>query len=554
MKRQRLRFRIIAFGLFLLFGILAAFGTYSVLAYGNRWFSSRWNTRVRAQKENVAAGDILDRAGIVLATTKDGQRIYQADEEARRAVVHVVGDREGQVSNAVETFQTNYLYGFRIPVTEMISNLISGSPNRGDTVQLTIDSHLCVEISRAFQSDPLTKDRRGAAVVLNYRTGEILAIVSLPSFDPDHITESDTSNPGQPFWNRATQGTYPPGSTFKIITAAAAIDSIDGILDSNILCNGGLAVGGQRISDWNNEVHGQLSFRQAFAASCNNVFALAAINTGSAPLLKAAQSFGFNDNFLFRDLVVENSAFPTGQLSQFDLAISGFGQGRIAATPMHMCMVAAAVGNGGVMMEPRLLRSVQSASGHTRLAFSSSVYKKALGASDAGILQDFMRYAVVRGTGSRASVPGMSICGKTGTAESVVNNTHVNYGWFIGFAADPELPVAVSVLIENIDDGTGGGATAAPIAGKIFAYIKQNAARVIDPGLPEDQPAATSLFDAAQAFISRLTATASPIETVMPEETPMPTITPTPAPTSVIDTVRDIVQDIEQIRDILTGK
>ena len=137
MKQQRLRFKLLALILFGMFAVLAVYGGYSVVTYGNRWFSSRWNPRVRAQKQSVIAGDILDRNGVTLATTVDGKRTYQADENARRAIVHLLGDEQGQVSNGVETFQTSYLYGFHTSLGEMAAHLFSDETRKGDTVSLT---------------------------------------------------------------------------------------------------------------------------------------------------------------------------------------------------------------------------------------------------------------------------------------------------------------------------------------------------------------------------------------------------------------------------------
>ena len=132
MKQQRYNFKILALILFGLFLFLAVYGGYSILTYGNRWFSSSRNPRVRAQKESVIAGDILDRNGVVLATTsEDGKRVYQQDEASRRAVVHLLGDEQGQVSNGVETFQTSYLYGFQTSLPEMVSSLLGGQTRRG---------------------------------------------------------------------------------------------------------------------------------------------------------------------------------------------------------------------------------------------------------------------------------------------------------------------------------------------------------------------------------------------------------------------------------------
>ncbi len=480
MKQQRLKFKLLALLMFGMFALLAVYGGYSVATYGNRWFSFSRNPRVRAQKASVIAGDILDRSGVILATTVDGSRVYQANEAARRATVHLLGDSQGQVSNGVETFQTSYLYGFQASLAERVNALLSGQERRGDNVTLTIDSRLCTEITRAFAAHEQSAGKKGAAVVINYRTGELLALISLPNFDPQNITAETHQDAGQPFWNRATQSVYPPGSSFKIITTDAALTNIPNITTREIACTGGLDVEGQAIRDYGNAKHDSLTLRRAFTTSCNNAYALMALTMKDEALRKAAESFGFNDNFLFRDLVVENSTYPTANRSAFELASSGFGQSAIVASPMHMCMVAAAIANDGVMMEPRLLREVRSPSGALRTSFEPKPYRTAATPENAAVIADYMQAVVASGTGTRAKVSGLTICGKTGSAESSLQGADVTYGWFVGYIADESLPFALSVLVEDIPDGEGGGSTAAPIAGDIFRYLKENAARVTE--------------------------------------------------------------------------
>lgn len=475
MKQQRLRFKLLALILFGMFAVLAVYGGYSVVTYGNRWFSSRWNPRVRAQKQSVIAGDILDRNGVTLATTVDGKRTYQQDENARRAIVHLLGDEQGQVSNGVETFQTSYLYGFHTSLGEMAAHLFSDETRKGDTVSLTIDSKLCTLIPTYFAANEKTAGKRGAAVVMNYRTGEVIAMISLPNFDPHNITRETLADPGQPFWNRATQSVYAPGSSFKVITTVAALGAIKDVQTASIPCTGGLDVEGHAIRDWGNDIHGKLTLQKAFTVSCNNAYALLAIDMGDEALRKTAEAFGFNDNFLFRDLVVENSVYPTTNRNLFEIAWSGAGQSAIAASPMHMCMVAAAIANDGVMMEPRLLQSVDSATGVHRAGYEPKAYRTALTKEHADILTGYMKAVVSSGTGTRAKVSGVTVCGKTGSAESSMDRQDVTHGWFIGFIDDADYPYAVSVLVESINDGDGGGSTAAPIAGKIFSYLVKEA-------------------------------------------------------------------------------
>ncbi|MBQ4133772.1 MAG: ATP-binding protein, partial [Desulfovibrionaceae bacterium] len=159
----------------------------------------------------------------------------------------------------------------------------------------------------------------------------------------------------------------------------------------------------------------------------------------------------------------------------FAVATSGFGQGSIGATPLHMCLVAAGVANDGVIMEPTLLRAVHSGvNGKLRDTFAPREYRRAVSPGTAATLQEYMRAVVTSGTGTRAAVPGLTICGKTGSAETVSGSREVTHGWFVGYCADEELPFAVAILVEDIGDGEGGGSTAAPIAHDVFQYLRDH--------------------------------------------------------------------------------
>ncbi len=474
MKEQRMNFKIIALFLFALFFLLALYGGYAVSTYGNRWFASSKNPRIRQERKNVTAGDILDRNNVVLATTSDGERVYQSNEAARRAVVHVLGDNEGNISNGVETFQASLLLGFERSLAEQILQMVRGEQKKGDNVILTLDSVLCTQAVSAFQAFDASRDKRGAVVIMNYKTGEVLCEISLPNFDPHKITEATKTDETQPFWNRAVQSAYTPGSTFKIITATAALRNIVNSQEKVYDCTGALQVLERYITDSGNAKHGKLTLKKAFTVSCNNTFAQMALEMGDEKLRAAAEGFGFNDNFLFRDLVVENSKYPTTDRNLLQIAWSGAGQSQVSATPLHMCMIAAAIANNGVMMEPALILKGVSDNEVVRYSFSPKVYKKVTTEEEASIIKGFMTEVVKSGTGTRAKVDGLAICGKTGSAEASLNNQAVTHGWFVGFIDDDRYPYAISVVVESVNDGDGGGSAAAPIAQRLFAYIKNH--------------------------------------------------------------------------------
>ena len=471
MKQLRTRFRLLmlmVIGLLLVAGI---YGVYSVNMYGSRWFSNSKNTRYQSARRAVVAGDIIDRNGVVLATTdENGDRVYQSSIKARRATVHLIGDRDGNVANGVDSFQANYLLGFETSLSERVAALLRGEIRRGDDLTLTVDSKLCTRIVNTFESGSATKDKSGAAVVINYKTGEVIALVSLPVFDPQNITDADKQNAQHPFWNRALQSTLAPGSTFKIITAASALENLPGIATYKFTCTGATQVLDQTIHDYKMAQHGTLTLEKAFTVSCNNAFAQCALMLEDYRLRTTAEDFGFNDNFLFRDFVVENSVYPTKDRDNVEVAWSGAGQSQIGATPLHMCMVAASIANNGVMMEPRLLSQVKGPSGTVRLRYTQNVYRRTVPADIAATLQSYMQNVVASGTGSAARVSGLTIAGKTGSAEASIDNNPVTHAWFVGYIVDKDLPYACAVLVES---GDSGGSVAAPIAASIFKYLME---------------------------------------------------------------------------------
>ena len=474
MKQQKLRFRILTLLVIGMLAMAGAYGVYSVSAYGSRWVSSTRNTRFRSAKSSVIPGDIVDRNGVVVATTdSEGKRVYQDNILSRSSLVHLLGDNEGNVANGIESFQASYLLGFHTSLTERVNAVLKEENRRGDNIVITADSRLSTEIVQIFRNTANTRGKCGAAVVMNYKTGEVLALVSLPVYDPQNITDVVRQSTQHPYWNRAVQSTLPPGSTFKIITAVAMLENMADAQTHTFTCTGATQVMERFITDYGNDQHGEISLARAFRLSCNNTFAQAALTIGDEALRKTAENFGFNDNFLFRDLVVENSSYPTKDRNAFEIAWSGAGQSKVVATPLHMCMISAAIANEGVMMEPRLLSRVQSPAGVVRLRYSQKAYRTACSPETAKIIDGYMKTVVKRGTGTRAKVDGLTIAGKTGSAEGSANGLDVTHAWFTGYIDDDRYPYAVSVLVEA---GGTGGSVAAPVAQKIFEYLRDNAA------------------------------------------------------------------------------
>ncbi len=463
---QKRNIRIMLTVFMALFAGLTVYLAYSVLTYGERWATNPYNPRIASQKSQVKAGDILDRNGVTLATTDaKGNRVYTPDAQVRKALSSVVGDSSGMTTSGAETFMANYLLGFNDSVIERFYQEITGAKREGSDAVLTVDSTLS---THAYN---LLGNYRGAAVVMNYQTGEILASVSKPGFDPYNLSQykGDTDNEDSPLVNRATMGRYTPGSVFKLITAAAALEYYPDALTRTYTCKGELPVGETVITDANGEVHGKLDLKRAFAVSCNNTFATIGMDLGADRLKAEAEKFGFNNNFLFGDLLLYSSSYKS-PTKKSDLGWSAVGQYKDLVTPLHMCMITAAVANDGVMMEPKLLKHLVNVRGYDYQELKPAEYGRPLSAKNAKTLQDMMVLAVQSGTGSRARVAGWTVGGKTGTAEVSEDEDVSPNAWFVGFVKDEGHPICVAVVLENAGSG---GSKAAPVAAGILKKAKE---------------------------------------------------------------------------------
>ena len=456
MKRIRRRIFLLSALLVLSFCGAALYFAYSVSFYGGRWVTSPHNPRISRQKQVVEMGAVTDREGAMLAwSDQDGARRYNPSEATRRAVSQVLGDSGGQVSTGVETFHAQYLLGFKAGFFERLGDALFGRPQRGDDLTLTISERLSRAVTSAFPAG-----KRGAAVVMNWRTGEILAMVSLPQFDPEDIDDALSDEEAGALVNRCTQGLYPPGSTMKIVTLASALTNLPDADDFLFECTGYYPVGSYSVTE--NKAHGKLNLSSAFTESCNTAFAALSQELGYEKLGETAEAMGFNENFLYDDLILYNSSYPIDDRSPEDLAWSSIGQGRVLATPLHMALIACAVANGGWMPEPRLLSSITTPTGGSRALPAGGKGKRVLTESVAMRLQAEMIRVVERGTGTRASVGnGYVVAGKTGTAEASNDKSVESHAWFVGYVTSAKAPYAVAVIVEN---GGSGGNVAAPVA------------------------------------------------------------------------------------------
>ncbi|WP_328916049.1 MULTISPECIES: penicillin-binding transpeptidase domain-containing protein [unclassified Streptomyces] len=360
---------------------------------------------------------------------------------------------------------------------------ITGARPRGGAVFTTVDP-----AAQRAAYDGLA-GRRGAVAALDPVTGRILALVSSPSYDPALVAGTGraateawtrlTADGEQPMLDRAIRQTYPPGSTFKVVTAAAALES-GMVTDLRARTDSpdpyrlpGTTVD---LANEGDEECRDASVYDAFRVSCNTVFAKLGADLGPSGVLTQAERFGFNDTRLRIPPSVAKSNVDT-LMGRDQVALSSIGQFDTTATPLQMAMVAAAVGNGGRLMTPYLVDRVTNHSGVTVATTRPRLLHQAVSARTAARLQELMEAVVTRGTGTNAALPDAVVGGKTGTAQHGLANTGTPYAWFISYAkpaGSTRASVAVAVVVEDADavraDISGGG-NAAPIARAVMRAV-----------------------------------------------------------------------------------
>ncbi len=364
-------------------------------------------------------------------------------------------------------------------------DLLSNEQQQGGNVQLTINPRA----QRAAYDGlaALGDGVEGAVVALEPKTGRILAMVSLPTFDPNDLASHDfdavadtydelESDPGDPLVNRAIQTRLFPGSTFKIVTAAAALES-GRYTSADDLVPGGRTYQLPQTSGVSGEIDNEgrdcgadeIPLRQAMEQSCNTTFAQLAIEVGAEAMLDQAEKFGFNSDYL-EDLDGQaRSVFPD-ELNPPQLGQSGFGQFDVQATPLQMAMVAAAVGNGGVVMRPYVVDEVQSAQ-YDAIGTDPEELSEAVSPETADVLTDLMVSTVDDGTAFPAAIPNVAVAGKTGTAQRGQAGK-APYGWFVSFAPAEDAQVAVAVMIQEAPGREiAGGALGGPIAKAVMEAV-----------------------------------------------------------------------------------
>jgi len=413
-------------------------------------------------------GRILATDGTVLAVTTGGRRVYPFGA----SLAHTIGYATARygtsgLEDAYDRALTPPETGGD-PMTQVQSIVAAFGGKTDETRGADVVTTIVPAIQKALYAD-LSRQSRGAGVVLDPRTGAVLAISSVPSFDPnaiDAIFAGLNTDKSSPLLDRSIDGLYPPGSTFKIFTAAAALDSQSIQLTDTFDDPGYLQVGDFRLHNDEDETTGTADVTRAFALSSNVDFAQIALKMGTDTFYTYLDRWGMGASLDFqipasRDRIPDKSAIVPGELAQM-----GFGQGALLMTPLQMALVGSTIANGGNEPRPFLVRQL------VRSGTVSSIYTPAwlaspISADTATNVKKMMVAVVQYGTGTAARIPGVTVAGKTGTATNPLGRSH---SWFVCFAPAEHPRVAVAVLVENV----GYGATyALPIARDVLATALQ---------------------------------------------------------------------------------
>lgn len=425
--------------------------------------NNAYNARLDTFANQVERGRILSSDGTVLAETR-------TDEEGRETRVypwgplfsHVVG-YSVRGKTGLEALANFYLLTCHLNPLNQAVTALAGEKNPGDRIVTTLD----LELQQAA-SDALG-DRKGAVVAMEPDTGRVLVMVSKPGFDPNTVAEAwddITLDGGQEarLINRATQGLYPPGSTFKILVLLEYMrEHPEDYREFRFDCGGSFEYEDYRIQCYHGNAHGSQTLEEAFANSCNGAFASLGLQLDRGGLARTARELFFNQDQPVALAYTKSRFAMEEDADTWQILQTSIGQGLTQMTPLHSAMISAAIANGGVLMNPYFIERVENTAGELVKTFEPSAFGPLMTEEEAGALKEMMTRVVTEGTGSALRTEAYQAAGKTGSAEfETGKETHA---WFTGFAPADNPRLAVAVIVE---EGGSGGQTAGPVARQIF--------------------------------------------------------------------------------------
>ena len=425
--------------------------------YGGRWASFSANRHLYNSQGQLAVGRVLDRDGDVLSWVDEyGSRKYYDGATVRKATLHAVGDAEGKIGTGALVAFADRLSGY---------NLFTGaySPlGAGNDLYLTIDARLNYIAYQALGG------KKGAVGVYNYKTGEVLCMVSSPTYDPLDPPEDVENDPAYEgvYLNRFLSGTFPPGSVFKTVTLAAAIENIPDLFSRTWTCTGSTQVGGEAVTC--PSAHGTLDISGALSHSCNGVFALLANELGGETMARYAQKAGLTSSYSVSGIPTAAGRFDVAGASANQLGWAGVGQYSDAVNPCALMVYMGAIANGGKAAVPRLIYKTVVPLGEGGIPLGPGFTRHTgtlIEGDTAAQLADMMARNVTETYGA-GRFPNMDLCAKSGTAE--VGGGEVPHAWFTGFVRNPDAPYAFVVLVEN---GGGGSDVAGAVAAQVLDAV-----------------------------------------------------------------------------------
>lgn len=420
--------------------------------YSSQWVTFKGSPHVY-QGASLVAGQITDRDGTMLLDTTDG-RTYSDNKSIRQSMLHWTGDREGNISTAALREYAAAMTGF-----DALNGVYhyEGVPGK---LELTLSARVQAAALKAMDG------RKGTVAVYNYKTGQILCAVSTPTYDPNNVPDiaGDTSGIWDGVYlNRFTQVTYPPGSIFKIVTTAAALETVEGIEDMTFACDSHFEIQGSRVTC--EKAHGEVDLKTALARSCNCAFAQIAQLIGSENLASYAERFGILDSLSFDGITTVPGKFDLAGADKVALAWSAIGQYTDMINPCQYMTFMGAIASGGTAAKPYLVETV-TAGEKTTYEADRSRLDRVMSSDLAATLREFMQNNVEVIYGAD-NFPNLTVCAKSGTSE--LGGGKKPNAMFAGFVADEEYPLAFIVVVEN---GGYGSHTCVPILSKVLAECK----------------------------------------------------------------------------------
>jgi peptidoglycan glycosyltransferase len=463
----------------LLFALLVAFTSRWTVFEASSLRENPLNARRLLEQERIDRGSILAADGTVLARSVPRREgVYERTYPTGAEFAHAIGYyyNTGLGSSGLEQYRSSDLNGQRGTNLQGVLDQLQGKEPRGDKVITTLQPGAQKVANAALAG------HRGAIVALDPRTGAVTAMASSPSYDPNSLRSESAYKKllqnvtGSPLTNRAVQNGYAPGSTFKVVTATAAIDTGAYTPESTVSGRDDLLVSGVPLANDNHESFGAITLTQALVHSVNTVWAQVAEKLGKRTLARYMARFGFDRKPQLdypADEMSSSGEYEGGRLfsptsNLVDVGRMGIGQDKLEVTALQMAEVAAAVANHGRLMAPHLTGRIVNAEGQTVQQIAPRVQSVVMKPSTASAVTGMMEAVVKEGTGVAAQIPGVQVAGKTGTAETQIGNA-INNVWFIAFAPATNPSVAVAVTLQDVP---GEGATfAAPVAREVMEQL-----------------------------------------------------------------------------------